>query len=91
MDRDILDANVTNDVKPDLTMEAVALPAGKQSICYKLKHTKAVSIVIAKDTKGALDKVNDAFIHSLMQKGVFQGTKYIVDNILSTTKQQKLP
>ncbi|KAL7313524.1 hypothetical protein PS15m_007262 [Mucor circinelloides] len=73
MDRDILDANVTNDVKPDLTMEAVALPA-----------------VIAKDTKGALDKVNDAFIHSLMQKGVFQGTKYIVDNILSTTKQQKL-
>ncbi|CAO3621292.1 unnamed protein product [Mucor fragilis] len=28
-DRDKLDANVTNDVKPDLSMEAVALPAGR--------------------------------------------------------------
>ncbi|KAL9545910.1 hypothetical protein MBANPS3_006909 [Mucor bainieri] len=69
-DRDKLDANVTNNVKPDLSMEAIALPA-----------------VIAKDANGALDRVNDAFIHSLKQKGVYQGTKYIVDNILSTTNQ----
>ncbi|GAN06869.1 hypothetical protein MAM1_0139d06359 [Mucor ambiguus] len=69
-DREKLDANVTNDVQPDLSMEAVALPA-----------------VIAKDANGALDKVKDAFIHALMQKGVYQGTKYIVDNILFNTKQ----
>ncbi|KAG2191253.1 hypothetical protein INT46_011512 [Mucor plumbeus] len=65
IDREKLDANVKNDVLPDLTMEAVALPG-----------------VISKDTNGSLDKINSAFIHMIKQKGVYEGTKYIVDNIL---------
>lgn len=86
-DRDQLDANVTNDVKPELTMEAVALPAGRQIVwrCVGERILNQIT-VIAKDADGALDKVNDAFIHVLMQKGVYQGTKYVVDSILSTSK-----
>ncbi|KAI8639404.1 hypothetical protein BD408DRAFT_404903 [Parasitella parasitica] len=69
-DREKLDANVVNDVRPNLTMEAVALSA-----------------VITRDTNGALDKVNEAFLHTIMQKGVYEGTKYIVDNILSVEQE----
>ncbi|CEP18164.1 hypothetical protein [Parasitella parasitica] len=72
-DREKLDANVVNDVKPNLTMEAVAL-----------------STVITKDTTGALDRVNEVFLHTIMRKGVYEGTTYIVDNILSVEHPVKL-